>query len=99
MALLAKDEIERQLQSLDGWTFAGDAIHKQFTFTGFPQAVAFVGSLVSDCESDDHHPDVAVNYRRVTLSWTTHSEGGVTAKDFDGARMAERHFRELSDGR
>lgn len=96
MALLTKDEIGRQLQTVDGWSAYGDgvqaAIQKQFTFPGFPQAVAFVASLVNDCESDDHHPDVTINYRRVTLSWTTHSEGGVTSKDFDGARMADRHF-------
>jgi len=94
MALLARGDIDAQLHTLDGWAFANDAIHKQFTFAGFPQAVAFVSSLVVDCESDDHHPDVAINYRRVTLSWTTHSQGGVTAKDIDGARMAERHYRE-----
>jgi len=92
MALLPKDEIDKQLGTMDGWTYADDAIHKQFTFSGFPQAVEFVSSLVVDCESDDHHPDIAINYRRVTLSWSTHSQGGVTAKDFDGARMAERHF-------
>jgi len=93
MALLPQDEIDRQLRTIDGWSFADGAIHKQFTFAGFPQAVAFVDSLVADCESDDHHPDITINYRRVTLSWTTHSQGGVTAKDFDGARMAERRFR------
>jgi 4a-hydroxytetrahydrobiopterin dehydratase len=94
MAPLARREIDTQLRTLDGWTFSDDALHKQFTFAGFPEAVAFVGRLVVDCESDDHHPDVTIKYRRVTLSWTTHSEGGVTSKDIDGARMAERHYRE-----
>jgi 4a-hydroxytetrahydrobiopterin dehydratase len=93
MALLAKDDVDTQLRTLDGWALVENAIQKQFRFVGFPQAVAFVASLVADCESDDHHPDVAINYRRVTLTWTTHSEGGVTSKDIDGARMAERHFR------
>jgi 4a-hydroxytetrahydrobiopterin dehydratase len=98
MALLTREQIETQLGALDGWRFADGAITKQFTFSGFPEAVAFVDSLVVDCESDDHHPDITIRYRRVALSWTTHSEGGVTSKDFDGARMAERHYREQRPG-
>ena len=81
------------MRTLEGWAFEGGAIRKQFTFAGFPEAVAFVARLVPDAESADHHPDIAINYRRVTLSWSTHSEGGVTMKDIDGARMADRHAR------
>ena len=47
-------------------------------------------SLVVDCESDDHHPDIAVHYKRVTLTFWTHSEGGLTAKDFAGAAGADK---------
>lgn len=94
MALLTPDEIARHLATLDGWTHTGDTIEKQYTFAGFPEAVDFVKSLVVDCENDDHHPEVTINYRRVTLAWSTHSQGGVTAKDIDGARMADRHARE-----
>lgn len=90
MALLARDAIERQLATLQGWTLEGNAIRKQFTFKGFPEAVAFVSRLVPEAEAADHHPDITINYRRVTLSYSTHSEGGLTAKDFDGARMADR---------
>jgi 4a-hydroxytetrahydrobiopterin dehydratase len=49
---------------------------------------------VPDAEAADHHPDITINYRRVTLSWSTHDEGGLTAKDIAGARMAEGHARE-----
>ena len=45
--------------------------------------------LVPGCEAADHHPDVTINYRRVTLSYTTHSEGGLTVKDVAGARAAD----------
>ena len=93
-SLLSTAEIDKELKTLEGWVRAGEAIRKQFTFAGFPQAVAFVGSLVPDAEAADHHPDITINYRRVTLSWSTHSEGGLTMKDFDGARMADRHARE-----
>ena len=91
MAILSPEEIERQLTSLPGWTLEGLAIKKQFTFPNFPAAVAFVSRLVPECEAADHHPDITINYRRVTLLYSTHSEGGLTQKDFDGAAMAERH--------
>lgn len=90
MALLTDAHIDQALQALSGWTREGDAIHKQFTFATFPDAVAFVNRLVPHAEAADHHPDLTINYRRVTVSYSTHSEGGVTEKDLAGARMAEQ---------
>lgn len=94
MTLLSKTEIDAQLKMLDGWALDGNAIRKQYAFKGFPDAVAFVSRLVPDAERADHHPDITINYRRVTLSWSTHDEGGLTVKDIEGARMADRHARE-----
>ena len=94
MALLTKPQIEEQLRTLDGWSLAGDAIRKQYAFKGFPEAVAFVTRLVPEAERADHHPDITINYRRVTLSWSTHDEGGLTAKDIAGAQMSDRRARE-----
>lgn len=93
MSLLSEDRISSELGTLDGWSRDGDVIRKQFTFAGFPEAVAFVQRLVPGCEAADHHPDVTINYRRVTLTYSTHSEGGLTAKDFEGARRAEEQAR------
>ena len=89
MAILSRDEVSRRLQTLHGWSHNGDAITKQFTFKGFPEAVQFVNKLVPDAEAADHHPDIQINYKRVTLSYSTHSEGGITDKDFAGAMMAD----------
>jgi len=89
MALLNDAQIASSLSALSGWTREGDAIRKQFVFTGFPEAVAFVGRLVPGCEAADHHPDITISYKRVTLLFSTHSEHGLTAKDFAGARAAE----------
>lgn len=89
MSLLSRHQIEQQLRALDGWKFERDAIVKQFTFVGFPEAVAFAGRLVPGAEAADHHPDITINYRRVTVSYSTHSEGGVTEKDIAGATTAE----------
>jgi 4a-hydroxytetrahydrobiopterin dehydratase len=89
MAPMARHEAEARMRELDGWALDGDAIRKQFVFKGFPEAVEFVSRLVPHAEAADHHPDVLINYRRVTLTYSTHSEGGLTAKDFDGAKMAD----------
>ena len=90
MGTLSHDEINRRLGTLNGWALAGDAIKKQFTFRDFPEAVHFVDKLVPIAEAADHHPDVLINYKRVTLTYSTHSEGGLTEKDFAGAAAADR---------
>jgi 4a-hydroxytetrahydrobiopterin dehydratase len=90
MATLTHDEIAGNLEKVSGWTLEGSAIRKQFTFAGFPEAIAFVSRLAPHAQAADHHPDITVNYKRVTLTYSTHSEGGLTAKDFAGAEMADR---------
>ena len=90
MARLNDAEIRDRLGRLEGWRREGNAIRKEFTFASFPDAVAFVTRLVPGAEAADHHPDIAINYKRVTLSYSTHSEGGLTEKDFEGAGMADR---------
>lgn len=87
---MTPEEIERGLRALDGWRLEGDAITRTFTFAGFPEAVEFVRRLVPAAEAADHHPDVAINYKRVTLTYSTHSLGRLTEKDFAGAAMADK---------
>jgi len=90
MAKITLDDARQKLQSLPGWALEGDTIKKQFTFAGFPEAVAFVVRLGFAAEAVDHHPDLLVNYKRVTVAYSTHSEGGLTDKDFGGAQEAAR---------
>ncbi len=90
MARLDEAQIRERLARADGWQREGDAIRKQYKFASFPDAVAFVNRLVPGAEAADHHPDITINYSRVTLSYSTHSEGGLTEKDFEGASMADR---------
>ena len=87
---LSRAEAEQHVKGLAGWSLEGDAIRKQYTFKDFPEAIAFVNRLVPEAELADHHPDILINYKRVTLTYSTHSEGGVTAKDFAGAATADR---------
>jgi len=90
MSRLNDAQIVERLAKLSGWRRQGDAIRKEYKFGSFPDAVAFVSRLVPGAEAADHHPDIAINYTRVTLSYSTHSEGGLTEKDFEGASMADR---------
>ena len=92
MAQLTLAEVETFLASLPGWTLDGNTIRKTFTSESFPDAMACLLRLAFAAEASDHHPDVHVSYKRVTLTYTTHSEGGLTRKDIDGAREAERIF-------
>jgi 4a-hydroxytetrahydrobiopterin dehydratase len=86
---LTHSQIETSLARLHGWTLDGDAIRKQYTFPDFRAAMAFVNRVAELAEEADHHPDITVNYRRVTLVYSTHSAGGLTEKDFAGAHGAD----------
>ena len=88
MAKITSEDARQKLQGLPGWALEGDTIKRQFTFSGFPEAVAFVVRLGFAAEAVDHHPDLLVNYKRVTVAYSTHSQGGLTDKDFAGAREA-----------
>lgn len=87
---LSPPDVETRMNKLTGWTLDGDAICKQYTFKDFPAAIAFVDRLAPEAERVDHHPDILINYKRVTLTYSTHSEGGLTEKDFAGAAVADR---------
>jgi len=83
MALLDDSEIEARLAGLDGWERAGEAIAKEFSCGDFVGSVRFVESLVEPAEEMGHHPDVAISWNKVTVTISTHSEGGLTAADFE----------------
>jgi 4a-hydroxytetrahydrobiopterin dehydratase len=86
---LSTSEIAARLAEHPGWILDGAAIRKQYTLPSFPEAIAFVTRLAFAAEANDHHPDLHVSYRKVTVVWTTHSDGGLSAKDFDGARQSD----------
>lgn len=81
MAKLSNEELRPALAELEGWSLLGDAIHKTFTFPGFRGAIAFVNRLADRANAAGHHPDLEIHYNRVTVSLSTHDEGGVTEKD------------------
>jgi 4a-hydroxytetrahydrobiopterin dehydratase len=72
---------------VDGWGEEDDALVREFELPSFRAAIEFVDRLAELAESEDHHPDIDIRYRRVTVRWTTHSAGRITEKDRE---MAER---------
>jgi 4a-hydroxytetrahydrobiopterin dehydratase len=90
MSTIAPEDAKKRLEKLSGWELSGNAIRRQFTFRDFTDALTFVVRLGFAAESVDHHPDILINYKRVTLTYSTHSAGGLTDKDFAGAEEASR---------
>jgi len=90
MGLLSKDIIEKNLTELTNWIYLNDQIEKEFTFKDFIEASSFVTSVGLEAEKMDHHPDILIHsWNKVKISISTHSEGGVTEKDFQLAEKIE----------
>jgi 4a-hydroxytetrahydrobiopterin dehydratase len=83
MTLLDDSEIEERLAGLDGWERSGAAITKNFQRGDFVGSVQFVSKVVEPAEEMNHHPDLEISWDTVTVTITTHSEGGLTAADFE----------------
>ena len=92
MAHLTSTELRAALSNLSGWVADAKAISRTYTCASFPEAMAFAGRIATYAESVDHHPDLLISYRKVTVTWSTHSEGGVTEKDIAGAKAADEAF-------
>jgi 4a-hydroxytetrahydrobiopterin dehydratase len=65
----------------EGWVDVDDALEQTFELPSFAEAIAFVNRVAELAETENHHPDIAFSYKKVTLRWTTHSEGGITERD------------------
>jgi 4a-hydroxytetrahydrobiopterin dehydratase len=83
MPLLSDEEVERRLAALSGWEREGDAIRRSFKLQDFKGSVDFVNSITPVAEEMNHHPDIEISWDTVTVSITTHSEGGLTENDFE----------------
>jgi 4a-hydroxytetrahydrobiopterin dehydratase len=89
MARLEEKEVEARLADLPGWERAGEAIRREFDCGDFTGSVDFVNRLTPVAEEMNHHPDLAISWKQVTVTITTHSEGGLTAADFELARRID----------
>jgi 4a-hydroxytetrahydrobiopterin dehydratase len=92
-AKLEKSEIERRLSALPGWEFKDNAISKLYRFKTFMDGIRFLNQVAEMAEAADHHPDVKINYTRITFSCSTHDQGGVTEKDVKLASQIEEAYK------
>ena len=90
MAKLSPTEIRAALKTLPNWQRKGCVIRRTYEFADFLQAMKFLNAIARAAEKAGHHPDVDIRWNRVTLALTTHDDGGLTAKDFELARQADR---------
>ncbi|MDB4929695.1 MAG: phhB [Myxococcaceae bacterium] len=88
----AKD-LRTALDALAGWGVAGDAITATFAFERYDAAVAFAVRVALYAQRVDHHPDLLVQWGKVTVTWTTHDAGGVTRRDVDAAAEVSQFYR------
>jgi 4a-hydroxytetrahydrobiopterin dehydratase len=86
MGLLSDDEIQDALTDLDGWSGDTQGITRTAELPSFPEAISVVDEVALVAEELDHHPDIDIRWRTLTFACSTHSEGGVTDKDFELAR-------------
>jgi 4a-hydroxytetrahydrobiopterin dehydratase len=86
---LSEQQVADEMSRLTGWSAGDGTITRTYKLKSFPDAIAFVTRLAFDAEAADHHPDLQISYRKVTVSWSTHDAGGLTEKDFAGARQSD----------
>ncbi|MFQ5957648.1 MAG: 4a-hydroxytetrahydrobiopterin dehydratase [Candidatus Brocadiales bacterium] len=89
MKKLEEREVSEKLKTLRDWTHDGGTIVKKYKFPNFRKAIKFVGMVADVAEELNHHPTIVINYNRVTLSLTTHSQGGLTGNDFRAAALID----------
>ncbi len=94
MAKLSPEQIKEKLNALPGWEYKDNAISKTFKFKEFLNGIEFVQKVAEIAEGADHHPDITINYTRVTFANSTHDQGGVTDKDFKLAENIEIAFKD-----
>jgi 4a-hydroxytetrahydrobiopterin dehydratase len=75
------------VETPQGWAEVDGALEREFRFADFAAAIAFVNRVAALAEAEDHHPDIAVHWNRVTLRWWTHVANAITDRDRELARL------------
>lgn len=93
MPLLQQKDIERKLSPLAHWELIDNQIIRNYVHINFVEAIRFVTELAELAEDLDHHPDILIHsWNNVSITLSTHSEGGLTEKDFRLAEKIENLF-------
>lgn len=87
---LSHQEIENTLPRFPGWRWENDALSKTFSFPAYSDGITFAVRVAEEAERLNHHPDMLISFRTVTLTCTTHDAGGVTKRDVALIERIER---------
>lgn len=86
---LNEAEIAAEMQKAPLWKREGKEIVRLFQFSGFGEAIRFVNAIAEAADKADHHPDILVQYSKVTLRLSTHDCNGLSSRDFALAKVAD----------
>ena len=89
MSILSDDQVLTLLAAVPGWQRNGNTIMRTYKLESFPAALVFVSAVGHMAEAANHHPDILIQWRSVTLTLSTHDAGGITEKDFELARQID----------
>jgi 4a-hydroxytetrahydrobiopterin dehydratase len=90
MALISDTEVAAFLEAHPDWSQRGSEITRTYVFKNFNESMGFITRIALEAEKADHHPDIDIRWNRVTLTLSTHDEGGLTVKDLDLADTGDR---------
>jgi 4a-hydroxytetrahydrobiopterin dehydratase len=83
MVITVSPIVDTGVVTAEGWSEIDRALERTFELENFVAALAFVNRVGDLAEAENHHPDIAIHYNRVTLRWWTHTAGGITDRDRD----------------
>ena len=96
MPALNIQQINLHLKTVPDWSRHAQTIFRTFKFEGFMTSIAFVRRIAKQALKINHHPDIDIRFDKVTLTLTTHDEGGITKKDFSLAQKCDEVFSKFS---
>lgn len=91
---LPQSDVESRLKSFPNWTQKNNALVRVLEFPTYLDGLEFVNKLGHEAERMDHHPSIVLDYKKVTVKYSTHSAGGITELDFQAAELVDRLARE-----
>ena len=92
MPAMTSEKIILRLKTVPDWSERAKTIGRTFKFEGFSKSIDFVSRIARKAQKINHHPDIDIRFDQVTLTLTTHDEGGITEKDFSLARQCDEVF-------
>src|ERR1700690_1464583 len=97
MPALTTKQISLHLKAVPNWSKRAQTILRTFKFEGFLKSITFVDQIAKKAQKANHHPDIDIRFDQVTLTLSTHDEGGITKKDFSLARQCDEVFSGFSE--